>query len=68
MHESRLVDMKELVRIHPALGQRKYRLHWLVRTRRIPFTKIGRMIYFDLTEINRWIQQHRIPAQNGGLE
>jgi len=59
---TRLLDRKKLIEIHPALGKR-YRLEWLTRTRQIPVIKIGRRIYFDELEIQKWIESQKIPAQ-----
>jgi hypothetical protein len=58
MKERKLIDAKELVRRHPALGAKPHRLPWLIRTRQIPFVQVGRRIYFDETEISNWIE-HR---------
>lgn len=38
-------------------------LRKLIFERAIPFVKIGRRIYFDSTEINVWINDHRVTAQ-----
>lgn len=65
MNESRLIDKKELIAKHPALGRRKYTLDWLIRTRRIPIVPVGRRIYFDESAISKWIEEKKIPA-NGG--
>ncbi len=62
--ESKLIDRKELVSKHPALGRRRHTLNWLIRTRQIPVVPIGRRIYFDEVEIEEWVKRHRISAQN----
>jgi len=62
---SNLISKKELIAKFPALGERKYRIEWLTRTRQIPVIKIGNRIYFDETKIEIWISEHSIPAQNG---
>ena len=59
---TKLLDRKELVKIHPALGK-GHRLNWLIRCRKIPIVRIGKNIYFDLAEINRWIDEHRITIE-----
>jgi len=60
MQNSKLIDKKELMERHPAFGKKRYRLDWLVRTRKIPCVKIGRMVYFDEIEINRWLEEKKI--------
>ena len=62
MKERKLIDRTELVRKHPALGKKRYRLDWLVRERKIPCVKIGRRVYFDEAEIDGWLESQRIPV------
>ncbi len=65
MHrESKLLDMDELGKRHPALKNR-YRIQWLIRTRQIPIVKIGRRIFFDEKEIGEWIENQKVPAHVG---
>lgn len=65
LENTRLIDRKELIRRHPALGEKKFRLEWLVRTRQIPCVRIGRIIYFDEAEVAAFIRSKKIPVQNG---
>jgi len=65
--ESRLLDMEELGKRHPALNN-KYRMQWLVRTRQIPIVRIGRRIFFDEKEIDLYIQKNSIPAMEGNIK
>ena len=58
---SRLLDRKQLMELHPALAK-GYRLDWLIRTMKVPVVKVGNRIYFDEEEIQKWIEQHAIPA------
>ena len=60
---SNLISKKELIAKFPALGERKYRIEWLTRTRQIPVIKIGRLIYFDEFEIDAWIESKKIPTR-----
>lgn len=64
MSETKLIDREELIKKHPALGQRKYRLDWLIRSRKIPVISVGRRIYFDEFKIEDWIRNQQIPAEN----
>ena len=68
MHkESRLLDMEELGKKHPALKNR-YRIQYLIRTRQIPIVKISkRKIFFDEKEILEWINNNKIPAYKGNI-
>jgi len=53
-----LIDRKQLVELYPALGAKKYRLDWLVRTRAIPITRINKNIYFNPRIIDEWIREN----------
>jgi excisionase family DNA binding protein len=39
---------------------------WTIRSycsqRKIPFIKIGRRVYFRVTDIERWLDEHKQPA------
>lgn len=62
----RLIGKKELLKRLPALEERKYRLDWLIRTRQIPIVLVGRRIYFDESEIERWLNANKVePLKNG---
>ena len=65
---SNLIGRKELLKICPALGERKYRLDWLIRTRQIPLIRISNRNYFDEVEIQKWIDEHSIPAYKGNTK
>ena len=62
--ESKLIDRQELIRKHPALGRKKYTLDWMIRVRQIPVIRIGRNIYFNEAEIDKWIEEHKIQINN----
>lgn len=53
-----LVDKKGLLEMYPAFS--KWGLEWLIRIRRIPIVKIGKRIYFDPQDIQKWIQENKI--------
>ena len=55
-----LIDRNQLFEKYPALGAKKYRLDWLIRSRQIPILKIGRSIYFNPNEIDKWIQENQV--------
>jgi len=62
----KLISRKELIGKHPVLGERRYRLDWLIRTRQIPIVKFGRIIFFDEKEILEWINNNKIPELKVG--
>ena len=53
----RLVDI-EAVACY--LGVKVRHVRRLVAERRIPFVKWGRLLRFDLRDIDRWIGDHRV--------
>jgi len=55
-----LIDRKQLIELYPALGGKKHRLNWLIRTRQIPFVKKKRNIYFVPRRIDEWIKEYEI--------
>jgi len=62
----KLIDRKELIRRHPALGARKGRLDWLIRSRQIPMVRISaRQIFFDEIAITNWIEKGVVEIANG---
>ena len=55
----KLIDRKELIRRHPALGARKHRLNWLIRSCQIPMVRVSaRIIFFDEAAIENWIEKN----------
>ena len=56
-----LVDKQGLLEMYPAFS--KWGLEWLIRIRRIPIVKIGKRIYFDPQDIQKWIQENKIKPQ-----
>lgn len=58
INENLLIDKQGLLAICPGLS--KHSLDWLIRKRRIPIVKIGRRIFFNQTEIEKWIDSMKI--------
>ncbi|MDR0707417.1 MAG: helix-turn-helix domain-containing protein [Treponema sp.] len=57
-----LIDITELER-RTAIKQATLRKY--VAQRKIPFIKIGRLVRFDLFEIEAWIRERKVPALKG---
>jgi hypothetical protein len=70
MNDEGLIDREELLKRYPALrGRRKntkWRLDWLIRTRKVPIVKIGKHIFFNPKDIETWIEKQTIQSVNGG--
>ena len=64
--QNSLIDRKQLIEMYPALGAKKYRLDWLVRTRSIPMTRINKNIYFNPRKIDEWIRGNQIEVGGEG--
>lgn len=60
--QNKLITKKQLGEIHPALAN-KWRLAWLVRMRRIPMVRVGKSIFFDAIEIEKWIEKNKIKPE-----
>ena len=62
MNREMLINIKE---VQKRFSFSENTLRWLIRTRQIPFTRIGqRRIFFDPEELKNWIETKKIPAQN----
>jgi excisionase family DNA binding protein len=57
-----LIDIAELER-RTAIKQATLRKY--VVQRKIPFVKIGRLVRFDLSEIEAWITERKVPVLKG---
>jgi excisionase family DNA binding protein len=57
-----LIDIAELER-RTAIKQATLRKY--VVQRKIPFVKIGRLVRFDLFEIESWIKERKVPVLKG---
>jgi excisionase family DNA binding protein len=58
-----LIDITELER---RTAIKRVTLRKYVARRKIPFVKIGRLVRFDLSEIESWIKERKIPVLKGG--
>jgi excisionase family DNA binding protein len=56
----RLVDIEQLA---DHLGVSVRHVRRLVSERRIPFHKWGRLLRFDIDEVNKWLDQTRVEAE-----
>jgi excisionase family DNA binding protein len=56
----RLVDIEQLA---DHLGVSVRHVRRLVSERRIPFHKWGRLVRFDIDEVNKWLDQTRVEAE-----
>lgn len=55
-----LLTIPELVE---RLGTSTRHIRRLIDERRIPYLKVGKLIRFDADEINRWLDDTRVPLQ-----
>lgn len=47
-------------------GIGRFQVYKLVREKRIPHARIGRMIIFDRDELNDWFKKHKVPEVKAG--
>lgn len=59
-----LIDRKQLIERYPALGAKRYRLDWLIRSRQLPFFKKNRSIFFNPKKIDEWIRNYEIDIED----
>lgn len=50
------------------VGKSRGGLRKLIFDRKIPIVKVGGKVYLDISDIDGWIEKHKIPAQNGGKQ
>lgn len=63
MNQEKLLDFKTVCdRYH----FKPWGLRHRIRLRQIPIVKIGRSIYFDPADLEKWIQDHKIPIEEYG--
>jgi len=62
IQEDSLIDRKQLIERYPALGAKRYRLDWLIRSMQIPIVRQNRTIFFNPRKIDEWIRENEIPA------
>ena len=63
MQEDKLWNLNQLLEHYPAF--KEHGIRWQIRLRKIPIVRIGRRIYFDPMEINRWIEGNKIHETEG---
>jgi len=64
MNQERLLDFKTVCKRY---NFKPWGLRHRIRLRQVPFVKLGRSIFFDPTDLEKWIQGHKIPiAKSGG--
>jgi len=59
-----LIDRKQLIERYPALGAKRYRLDWLIRSRQLPIVKKNRSIFFNPRKIDEWIRNYEIDIED----
>ncbi|MCA1697134.1 MAG: helix-turn-helix domain-containing protein [Actinobacteria bacterium] len=60
MSEAKTIRLVDIESVALYLGVRVRHIRRLVAERRIPFVKWGRLLRFDLEEIDRWIANHGV--------
>jgi len=65
MNDKKLLSFNDVVEQY---SFRPWGLRWRVRTRSVPFIKLGKSIYFDPKDLDEWINSRKIPVQKGGNE
>lgn len=64
MSQQKLLDFKTVLERY---SFKPWGLRHRIRVRQIPFVKIGRSIYFDPEDLDRWIEEKKIkPITQGG--
>ncbi len=55
-----LINLQEAKKL---LSLTENNIRWLIRTRRIPFVRVGeRRIFFDPDELREWRDKNRVPT------
>lgn len=55
--QKRLLNFKEVVEKY---SFKPWGLRWRIRIRAIPFVKLGKSIFFDPEDLEKWIRQHKV--------
>ena len=58
--EKNLLTIKDMFEIY---SLKESSLRWLIRKSMIPIVKIGRRIYFDKKEIDKWLEGKQIDGK-----
>ena len=61
MSDQKLIDIGH---ISEHLGVKVNTVYSWVNQRKIPYVKVGRLIKFDLQDINQWIAERKITAKD----
>jgi excisionase family DNA binding protein len=59
MAKAPLIDSTEVA---TRLGTTQRHVRRLVAERRIPFVKVGRLVKFDVAQVEAWVEQNTVPA------
>lgn len=49
------------------LGVSKKTIYYWIKTRQVPFLRIGRLVFFDRRDIETWLSQCRVGSSPGSL-
>jgi excisionase family DNA binding protein len=60
MPSSHLIDVLAAAE---RLGTTERHVRNLVYRQRIPYVKVGRLVRFDVAELERWLDERRVPAR-----
>jgi len=55
--DKNLLTIKDMYKIY---SLKENSIRWLVRKSMIPIVKIGKRIYFDKKEIDKWLEERKI--------
>ena len=61
MSDQALIDIEH---VSEHLGVKVNTVYSWVNQRKIPYVKVGRLIKFDLQDINQWIAERKITAKD----
>ena len=63
MAQNRLLNFQMVCQLY---GFKPWGLRHRIRTRQIPFVKLGKSIFFDPEDLDRWIEENKIPVHREG--
>lgn len=58
---SRLINIKQCAE---RLGTNERHIRSLIQQRRIPYHKVGRLVRFDVDDLEAWLASQRVPASS----
>jgi len=59
--EKQFIDINELSEY---LSVSKNTIYWWITTKQIPYNKLGRLVRFNLGQVNSWLQDNNHEANN----